>query len=231
MDGLLGRIRDVAAPVGLNLVGAIPAARYDTTAPATMRADAIDREARSIVLLATGGGDFWRSFQAHTAAHPGWRSRANPLDDFTRTVVESSVAPEVAARGIRYTCVYPFVAAGPTLNFMELGRLAGLAGPSLLGVLVNPVYGPWIAFRAALLVDAEIDEPGAALGFDPCPQCVSRSCIRACPAQAIEVARGWDIPRCLTHRVEKEGDCAPRCHARAACVLGPEHRYPDDELA
>ena len=39
------------------------------------------------------------------------------------------------------------------------------------------------------------------------------------------------MPKCLTHRVEAEPDCAGRCHARVGCVLGPEHRYPDDELA
>jgi len=32
-------------------------------------------------------------------------------------------------------------------------------------------------------------------------------------------------------RVEVEEDCASRCHARVGCVIGPEHRYPDDELA
>ena len=53
----------------------------------------------------------------------------------------------------------------------------------------------------------------------------------ACPAGAVTFPSGWDIPGCLTYRVEAEAECAPRCHARAGCVLGPEYRYPDDELA
>ncbi|MGH7837456.1 MAG: hypothetical protein ACREQC_06470, partial [Candidatus Binataceae bacterium] len=110
------------------------------------------------------------------------------------------------------------------------GKLAGIAGPSILGVVVNPVFGPWIAFRAAILIDREIDAPGSAIGFDPCPTCTARSCIPACPVGAVSSAAGWDIPACLTYRVEREAECAPRCHARGACVLGPEHRYPDDEL-
>jgi len=95
---------------------------------------------------------------------------------------------------------------------------------------VHPVYGPWIAFRAALLVDVGIDSPGDALGFDPCPRCTARTCIPACPAGALVSARMGhsEVP---DHRVEVETDCAPRCHARAGCVLGPEHRYPDDELS
>src|SRR5260370_22684010 len=114
---------------------------------------------------------------------------------------------------------------------MEAGRAAGLSAPSILGMMVHPVYGPWIAFRAALLVNEIIDAPGEAMGFDACPTCVPRSCISACPVNAVSFPKGWDIPTCLTHRVEVEADCAPRCHARAGCVLGPEHRYVDDELA
>ncbi|HXW83816.1 MAG TPA: hypothetical protein VEJ86_05390, partial [Candidatus Binataceae bacterium] len=130
------------------------------------------------------------------------------------------------------TVVYPFVSVtGPTLSFMQLGRLAGLAGPSILGVSVHPRFVPWLAFRAALLVEQIIDQPGEALGYDPCPSCTARSCIAACPVGAVSLEHGWDIPKCLTHRVEVEPDCATRCHARVACVLGPEHRYADDELA
>jgi hypothetical protein len=97
--------------------------------------------------------------------------------------------------------------------------------------VVNPEFGPWIAFRAAILIDQEIDAPGSARGFDPCPTCMAKTCIPACPTGAVSPATGWDIPSCLTYRVEREAECAPRCHARSACVLGPDHRYPDDELA
>jgi hypothetical protein len=227
MDDLLDRVRRAAGPVGLNLIAALPVARYDRDAAPAARAQTIDRKAQSIILLANGGGAFWRAFNAHAAANPGWNNRADPLDDFTRTTVESRIVPIVGD----CTVVYPFMAGGPTLNFMQLGKLAALAGPSLLGVVVNPIYGPWMAFRAALLVADTIDAPGSALGYDPCPTCVPRSCISACPSGAITPAGGWDIPGCLTYRVENELDCAIRCHARVGCVLGPEHRYPDDELA
>jgi epoxyqueuosine reductase len=157
--------------------------------------------------------------------------RENPLDDFTRSMVEQHIGSALAARNVPHTIVYPFMNNAPTLNFMEAGKAAGLSGPSILGVMVHPLYGPWIAFRAAILIADPIDEPGEALGFDPCPSCTARSCISACPADAVAFPSGWNIPRCLTHRVENEPDCTPRCHARAACVLGPEHRYPEDELA
>jgi epoxyqueuosine reductase len=139
--------------------------------------------------------------------------------------------PALEARGLEPIAAYPFLAAPYAFNFIELGRLAGLGGPSILGVLVHPVYGPWIAFRAAILLDADLDYPGEAAGFDPCPSCTVRSCMASCPVGAVTPASGWDVPRCARHRVEVEADCAERCHARVGCVLGPNHRYPDEELA
>ncbi len=230
-----GYIR-AAARHGLNLVAAIPAERYDRAVAPALRTAAFDSPdspspARSIIVVGNGGRAFWSAFSDFADRHPGWRERANPLDDFTREIVEGEVAPAVRDAGAQCRTVYPFMHAGPTLNFIELAKLAGLGGPSLIGVVVHPIYGPWIAFRAALIVDIALDSPGPALGFDPCPECVPRSCISACPAAAIAYPAGWDIPQCLTHRVETEADCAPRCHARAGCVLGPQHRYADDELA
>jgi epoxyqueuosine reductase len=231
MEPLLERIRQLAEPFGLNLIGATRVADYDTNSSSAIRAHDIAPGARSIVLIGNGGGEFWRAFKSFATDHTGWSERANPLDDFTRLVIENQIMEPLAISGERCVAVYPFLADGPTLNFMDLGKRAGIAGPSILGVLVNPTYGPWIAFRAALLLDREIDQPGEAVGFDPCPSCTVRTCVTACPAAAITARSGWDIPRCLSHRVEQESDCAPRCHARVACVIGPEHRYPDDEIA
>ena len=223
-------IRNGAGDFGLNLIAAVSAQRYDLGAAPDYRALRIFPECRSIVVVGNGGGDFWQAFRAHTKASPGWLARDNPLDDFTRSVVEEQLVVPIRSAGRNCVPVYPFD-SGSTLNFMQLAMLAGLAGPSIIGVVVHPSFGPWIAFRAALLLDCIIDYPGDAAGFDPCPTCRSRACISACPANAVSFPSGWDIQKCLVHRVEAAPDCDYRCHARAACVLSPDQRYPDDELA
>jgi epoxyqueuosine reductase len=228
---ILDAIRASAIPHGLNLCAAVPVERYDSAVQPALSASRMDPAARSIVVLGNGGRSFWSAFQLHAARNPGWRERENPLDDFTRNVMEHEIAARLDRAGLRHTVVYPFMNDGRSLDFVSLGRIAGIAGPSILGVAVHPMFGPWIAFRAALLLDVLMDIPGDALGFDPCPGCVARSCIRTCPAGAIGFPSGWNVPKCLTWRVENEADCARRCHARAGCVLGPEHRYPDDEIA
>ncbi len=231
MSKTLEIVRTLAERRGLNLVAAVPSHRYDAAVKPEMRSTRFSPRTRSIVVIGNGGDAFWRAFQRHAAEDPGWLERENPLDDFTRTVVEGGICPALYGAGVAHTVVYPFMGDGPTLNFMELGKVAGLGGPSIIGVLLHPNYGPWIAFRAALLLEQELDVPGAAVGFDPCPRCEARACVSACRAGAVSYPAGWDIPRCLTYRVEQEAECAPRCAARVACVLGPEHRYPDDELA
>jgi hypothetical protein len=224
-------IRAAGEPFGLNLIASVSVDRYDAAVTEPYRATALDPGAKSIVVVANGGGELWTALKRHAAATPGWWQREHPLDDFTRAIVNDRIAPAARAAGVRCTTVFPFMQGKATLNFIELGKAAALAGPSILGVVVHPRFGPWIAFRAALLIDQAIDAPGEAARFDPCPSCTARSCIPACPTGAVAFPSGWDIPRCLAYRIESEPDCTPRCHARAACVIGPEHRYPDDELA
>ena len=132
--------------------------------------------------------------------------------------------------GATYRYFYPFRFWTEPVSFMHLAQAAGLAGPSILGVMIHPTYGPWIALRATVLLDLELSAPSVAAGFDPCPTCTERACITACPAQAISREKGWDIPACVTHRLHVTADCVDYCRARYDCVYGREHRYPLDEL-
>ncbi|MGA2409350.1 MAG: hypothetical protein ABSG46_03040, partial [Candidatus Binataceae bacterium] len=191
---LLESIRRSAAPFGLNLVAAVSVDSYDAIAPPSMRARTLSANAQSIVVIGNGGGAFWNAFTTYAEANPGWRERTHPLDDFTRAIIERDVVAPMLRQRIACTAAYPFVGEG-ALSFIALGKLAGLGGPSILGVLIHPLYGPWIAFRGALLVDVAIDAPGEAIGFDPCPGCTTRTCIPACPAAAVGFPSGWDIPR------------------------------------
>ncbi|MGH8011283.1 MAG: hypothetical protein ACREQ4_02130, partial [Candidatus Binataceae bacterium] len=164
VSALLEMVRSAAATHGLNLVAAIPRERYDHGVAPHMRAQAFAPRARSIIVIGNGGGAFWRHFIDHTKRHPEWLKHQHPLDDFTQRTVELEIAAPLRAHGSDCATVFPFMSGAASLNFMLLARLAGLAGPSIIGVTVHPRFGPWIAFRAALLIDEELDEPGIALG-------------------------------------------------------------------
>ncbi|MGH7340383.1 MAG: hypothetical protein ACREKH_07825 [Candidatus Rokuibacteriota bacterium] len=216
------------APFGLNLIGVASVAAYDgQVGSARGLARHLDG-AESVIVIGNGGGAFWGAYRRFCAARPRYEQRPDPLDDFTREVVDAACAP--LARQTPMHVLYPFGFAQDPVSFSRLAALAGLGRESLVGVLVHPVYGPWIALRAAVLVRARLDAGRPADGFDPCPSCSERPCIAACPGGAVE-ATGWNVPRCGAHRGRPDDPCAARCHARVACVLGPEHRYPEEALA
>jgi hypothetical protein len=143
-------------------------------------------------------------------------------------VVEEAARPLLGGIPVRF--VYPFRFPADPISFMRLGACAGLGRPGLVGVLLHPEFGPWIALRAAILVPFALSATGPAARFDPCPACTERSCMAACPAGAVGTG-GWDVPRCASSRARSDDPCAARCHARFDCVLGREHRYPAEALA
>jgi epoxyqueuosine reductase QueG len=224
-------ITDALTPHGFNLIGTAPVAAYEALVPAQYHIAALLPRVKTVVVIGNGGGELWARFRTYCEAKPGYlQEREHPLDDYTVETIEGALAPVLERSGVRYRYLYPFRFWTEPVSFMHLARAAGLAGPSILGVVIHPVYGPWLALRAALLIDQELYAPPAAPGFDPCPTCTERACLAACPAGAVSLEQGWDIPACVHHRLRIEGDCVARCHARYDCVYGREHRYPPDEL-
>jgi hypothetical protein len=164
------------------------------------------------------------------AAHPTDGAVPDPIDAYTRRTIDAAVAATLGAAAIPHRVLYAFRFPDDPVSFPRLGEVAGLGTRSLLGLLVHPVYGPWTALRAAVLVPFAVDLDRPAAGFDPCPSCVERACMAACPAGAVGPG-GWDVPGCAAHRARPDDPCASRCHARFDCVVGREHRYPEDALA
>jgi hypothetical protein len=215
---------------GFDLLGAAPIAVYDAlVGPVHALAPAHPAFPTALV-IGNGGAALWRAFHRHVAAHPAEGALSDPVDAYTRGTVDAAVAATLGAAAIPHRVLYAFRFPADPVSFPRLGEAAALGAPSLLGLLVHPVFGPWMALRAAVLVPFAVHVDRPAAGFDPCPTCVERACMAACPAGAVG-DRGWDVPACAAHRARPADPCAPRCHARFDCVVGREHRYPDDALA
>lgn len=225
---LRAELTRVLAPFGLNLIGTTTPAAYDALVPASHRLGPTAR--RAIVVIGNGGGAFWSAFREYAAAAP---ETAHPVDTFTAAILTTQAVPVAERLGLRPELRFPFERTAPPLSFVHLAEAAGLGRRGLLGVLLHPEFGPWMALRGALLVDEAPVTARPAAGFDPCGNCRDRPCVPACPGDAIDDPDGWNVPRCIDFRVERgaANPCADRCHARVACVYGRAHVYPADALA
>ncbi len=225
---LVAELTRVLAPFGLNLIGTTTPAAYDALVPASHRLGSTAHGA--IVVIGNGGGAFWSAFREYAGAAP---DTAHPLDVFTAAILAAHAAPVAERLGLHPELRFPFEATAPPLSFVHLAEAAGLGRRGLLGVLLHPEFGPWMALRGALLVDEAPVAARPAAGFEPCAACRERPCMSACPGDAIAAPDGWNVPRCIDFRVAG-GDanpCVDRCHARVACVYGRAHVYPADALA
>lgn len=195
------------------LEGVVLGRHYDSRVEAELRLASLAPFARSGLLLVSGGSTFFEHFLRQKREEP------DPLDAYTRRLVASLVEP-LRREGIRVAVRHPFWNEADPLPFQRIARAAGLA-PSLLGLDLHPRFGPWVAYRALLLLDLSLEESEVS-NFEPCLGCAA-PCIEVCPVGAVSRA-GWDAKRCFDHRVD-EGGCAEGCHSRLACPVGAEHRY------
>jgi epoxyqueuosine reductase QueG len=194
-------------------------------APA-LRLEALLPGARTALVVGSGGRAFFEEFARANAPGDG---APNPLDRYTRAVVGAAGRAALDPLGVTHAEHFPFVGAsvgGVVIPFQRLGRAAGLAASSPLGLQIHPTYGAWWAYRALVVVDVELP-PSAPLS-DGCAGCPA-PCIAACPAGAVR-SEGFSVPACHARRLEAEA-CRLSCAARHACIRGPEHRYSDAQLA
>jgi hypothetical protein len=180
------------------------------------------------LVVGSAGGAFFEAFSRSPEAADG---RLEPLDRYTRAVVLDAARATLGPRGVAYATRFPFVGeaareGGGAIPFQRLGRAAGLAPASPLGLQIHPVFGAWWAYRALVVVDVEL--PATPSLSDGCAGCPA-PCVAACPGGAVRVA-GFDVAACHAHRLVA-APCERSCVARLACVRGPEHRYTDEQLA
>jgi hypothetical protein len=205
---------------GLGLTGTLPISAYDSLVSPPWRSSRLAPGARGAVVVGNAGRALWERF----AESPEFALPDDPLDGYTRRVLAEAARAWEPGAAVAF---YADRREGVYLPIVALARRAGFGAPGRIGVLIHPVYGPWIAIRAVLLVPESLrEEPQPA--FDPCTGCPA-PCVSACVGSAVE-AHGLDARRCYDTRLAKPA-CASACAARSACVVGREHAYAPAQLA
>lgn len=205
---------------GLNLAMPLPVGDYERIAPPAWQTSRVAPGSRCVLIVGNGGQDLWE----HFLRSPEAQRRRDPLDTYTARILhETASALDPPARVALYTekreeCYLPMVA---------LAERAGFGAPGRVGVLIHPVYGPWIALRGVLYLrdSLRFEAPPP---FDPCTGCPA-PCETACRGAALP-SSGLDLDRCFRTKL-LDSTCRRQCDARGACVVGPEHAYGPEQMA
>ena len=172
-----------------------------------------------LVLLGMGGFGLWKRI----------RHQNFPETELFDSASEKAVL-EVCRRfwgGAKPRLLYPGSAPIP---LQKLGRWAGWASSSPLGMDISPCFGPWFAYRAAFLVDAPLECTKTFTANSPCDDCESKPCIQACPVGAVTRDQTIAMGLCLPQRLADPGGCGVSCGSRLACPVGEKWRYPKDQI-
>lgn len=161
-------------------------------------------------------------WEAFVSSHEFADGLDDPLDRWTRRIIEP-IADQTNSRA-----VFPF--DRPYLPFQQWAIRAGGWKASPLGILIDPEFGMWFAFRAALVFRRLPFSNSIAAEVHPCDSCVERPCLSACPVDAF-TASGFSASHCRKHLASNLlPDChADGCRARAACPVGVS--YSEAQLA
>lgn len=173
----------------------------------------------TLVLVGYAGPAMWEVF---SAGPPGG---GNPLDDWSRTVLEE------VAESLEGAALFPFDGP-PYLPFQRWALRAEPVHPSPLGMLIHPVYGLWHGYRGALAFNRILELPPRDPRASPCDNCADRPCLATCPVSAFNES-GYDVASCADHLRSAEGaDCmTSACAARRACPVGRDYAHSPEQAA
>lgn len=211
------RVRAALAAGGFELSAPLPREEHDRLVPRAWQIDVVYPGAGSVLVIANAGRALWPLFQRSPEA----RLERDPLDRYTRRVFREAVGPDAGF------ALYNEQRDGAYLPLVALAERAGLGTPGRVGVLLHPVYGPWMSIRGVVFVRERLPFESAE-PFDPCPGCPA-PCQDACHGRVIR-PEGVDVEGCYRARLTLP-ECALRCDARRACVIGPEHAFSPEQVA
>lgn len=223
---LLEQVRARATAAGLNLIGLVDRARFDSAEPRERRLGAVNGRCGTALVLGTGG-------RALAMLHDRWHRETGkpPAASLNGTALAATAHIAAFLQSQRIACTLVTFEGRHRLRAERLGEAAGFGTVSpVSGLLLHPDYGPWLRVRAALLCEGmpfgAVADASIAEQFHPCCGC-SRPCVAACPASVHDGLGHHDLARCGSHR--SAGGCRTECSTRGACPLGSEHRDVDGE--
>lgn len=196
---------------GLDLMASTTVQAYNDRVPLDFALPDFDRTSTAVIVVGNTA-----SLWPHLG--PIWdlpEYRNDPVDTYTTKVINDVVADTV---DVAYEVRFSYEAPPRRVAIQRLAQLAGLAWLGDSNLSVHPTYGPWIAWRAAIVVDADgrVADP-----IGPTCDC-STGCL-----PAFNAAISGGTPE---SKAEFEHEWEKWLAFRDACPVGREHRYSDEQI-
>jgi len=159
----------------------------------------------------------WPAFLEALRNEPGLRRSEHPVD---RYAVESITAAATVL-DTRHVVLWAHETVPKALAVARLAHAAGLGWLSPSHLSVHPVHGPWIAFRAVLVLDMTGPPGEPPMAPDPCTRCtkpcleaLERAVATSSPLDARTIAANWTT----------------WARVREVCPEGRSSRYGHEQL-
>lgn len=210
MSSLLRPVIEALRSRGLDLTATTTSQQYNAVVDPPYRLPEFGRD-NTLVLVIGNTKALWPHI---TGVWDQPRYRVDPVDTYCDEAVVQSLSAAQPAYEIRFYHEPP----PRRIAIQRLAEVAGLAGVSLSHLCVHPEFGPWMALRAAVVVDSE-GEPSIPIE----PPC---DCSEGCAPQ-LEAALA-------TGELANRADLLERWKlwlaVREACPVGQIHRYSDEQI-
>ena len=211
MTDPIADIAERCAGAGIDLAAHTAVGRYNAVVDERFRLPGSDR---ATVLVLGNTRALWPYIDRFVVDAPA------PIDDPVDTYVTRVVRDAITEAGVTPIDVrFDFEPPERRIAIQQLADVAGLAWLSPSHLCVHPIYGPWIALRAAVVLDVDApieDGPASA----PC------DCRRHC-GPALETALAAGEP---TNQAELRERWRLWLAVRDACPVGREHRYTAEQI-
>jgi cyanocobalamin reductase (cyanide-eliminating) / alkylcobalamin dealkylase len=208
-------IAERCAAGGIDLCATCASSDYDAAVLAEYRLPDVGR-ARALVIVLGNTRALWPHVRDAVAA-----GKPDPVDDHVACVVRDAVDAALAGMTPRPRVEIRFAPEPPPrrVAMQRLAHVAGLAWLAPSHMCVHPTFGPWMALRAAIVIDVE--GPSARVPITPpcdcatgCQAALDRAIAAGPPRDQAELRERWKLWLAV----------------RDACPVGRAHRYDDDQI-
>ncbi len=158
---MFSQIREHCRAFGLDLAAATAVQHYNDSVGADYCLPDFGRS-NTLAIVVGNTRTLWPHLL--NAIEEGLDAGSHPVDTYCARVLRSAVANIPCAVDLRFAHDLP----PRRVAMQRLAYIAGLAYLSPSYLCVHPIYGPWIALRAALVLDVPGPEQANALMPPPC---------------------------------------------------------------